>query len=356
MRTITLLLLLMTLSCSTISPLPEKQSTGFTTPQSELSHCSEKEVITNDGMQLNCRISYPQGDIKAVIYLIHGLGQYQTRFDELSLKLIENHIAVVTYDLRGHGVSSGVRGHIKSMQQQRSDLEQIIETTAQEFATLPRFIYGHSFGGALALNYALMDQIDLDGVILSAPFIRSTEKLSPWMQNLGELIRPLLPNTRVKTGIDIHSITRDSLFNIMDHNDPMSHSYVTAAYLEVFDAGDWALENISTLSVPLLLMHGTEDRVTSIEASRELRDNANGLVELKEWEGYYHDLKNDIGKEYVFEYVVEWINEEIKRNEIRLYQLEWASIEDHNNLLWKWGKGRAHHASTGTFTLTEHLH
>jgi len=314
----------MILGCSQKSPLPTDQLTGSIPAATGISSCIPFTVQTTDSSTLSCRISYPEGETKAVLYMVHGLGQYQDTYCDMCCFLLECGYAVVTYDLRGHGDSPGARGHIVSLEQQCLDINALLQGTDKLLPDTPRFIYGHSFGGAVALNYILKNPEQFHGAILAPPFIRSAKKIPQWKLVLGSVLGDIWPTATVGTGIDMHDITRDSLHNVRDSEDPVSHSYVTAAYLEVFQAGNWALEE-AVLATPVLIMHGTEDKVACIEASRELFRNSNGFAELKEWEGQYHELHHDLDKEQIFTYAFKWI--EKHRVIPRDQRFFWYSIE-----------------------------
>ncbi len=58
-------------------------------------------------------------------------------------------------DNRGHGLSGGERGHVNQFDDFMQDITQLIHITQQEYPRLPAFLYGHSLGGILVLNYAL---------------------------------------------------------------------------------------------------------------------------------------------------------------------------------------------------------
>lgn len=275
--------------------------------------CVPFQFETTDGTVLSGHATFPKGSVKAVIYFVHGIGENQTSFDQMVQYLESRGYALITYDVRGHGNSPGQRGHIVSAQQQCEDLESLLNSTSDQFDTVPQFAYGHSFGGGVVLNYALTYSHNLDGIILSAPLLHSLVETAQWKRSMGTMLQKHWPALQLTSEIPMHHVTRDTLFNIENFKDPHNHQYVSPAFLEMFELGEWALDHAADLSTPTLIMQGTEDKITDINSTREFLWRAKGNVEMKEWEGYYHQLHDDIGKEAVFSYVDQWITKNLNR-------------------------------------------
>ena len=72
-------------------------------------------------------------------------------------------------------------------------------------------------------------------------------------------------------------------------------------------AAKYSLEHASELKIPLLIIHGSDDQICSPEGSREFAGKAKN-VDLKIWEGGYHELHNETFKDEVFDYIMNWIN------------------------------------------------
>lgn len=270
--------------------------------------CVPFQFETTDGSMLSGHVTFPKGEVKAVVYCVHGIGENQTSFQHMVRYLESRGYALVTYDARGHGNSPGQRGHIVSVQQQCEDLESLLNSTYDQFDSVPRFAYGHSFGSGVLLNYALNYSHNLDGIVLSAPLFHSLVEISPWKKTMGNMLWNYWPTLQITSEIPKHHVTRDSVFNVQNYEDPAKHRYVSPAFLDMFEAGEWALDHAADLAVPTLIMQGTEDRITDISSSREFVWRAKGNVEMKEWDGYYHQLHNEIGKEAVFGYVDQWMS------------------------------------------------
>jgi alpha-beta hydrolase superfamily lysophospholipase len=96
------------------------------------------------------------------------------------------------------------------------------------------------------------------------------------------------------------------------NEDPFNHGKITAGtFLGFFQAGKWALEHAAELKVPMLMMHGTADQLTSFEGTKEFAANApKNLMTLKLWEGFYHELHNEPepDRSEVLAYMTSWLN------------------------------------------------
>ncbi|NJN05349.1 MAG: alpha/beta hydrolase [Rhodobacteraceae bacterium] len=115
----------------------------------------------------------PEGKPKAIICLVHGLGEHSGRYENVGDSLNKAGYALFGFDLRGHGKTSGKRGHIPSLDVALQDIHQFVRFQKQNFPDTPIFLYGHSLGGMLALAYAVGHGEELQGVIATGAGFRS---------------------------------------------------------------------------------------------------------------------------------------------------------------------------------------
>ncbi|MGB2782801.1 MAG: alpha/beta hydrolase, partial [Atribacterota bacterium] len=114
---------------------------------------TEFKLKTFDGLLLFGQSWQPESKPKAVICLVHGLGEYSGRYTHVADALTLAGYALISFDLRGHGKSEGPRGHTPSYEALMKDISSLLEVTNKQFPQLPSFLYGHSLGGNLVLNY-----------------------------------------------------------------------------------------------------------------------------------------------------------------------------------------------------------
>ena len=262
---------------------------------------------TADGLSLrgNCRA--PDHAPSAVLCIIHGLGEHIGRYELFARYLNEAGFAVLAADMRGHGRSGGRRGHISSFEALMKDISIIIEEAGRLFPGLPVFLYGQSMGGNLVINYALRRGNGLKGIIASSPLLRTATPPPRWKHLLGKCLRGLLPFLPLDNEVRAEDLSRDPEIVEAYKNDPLVHDRLTLRFYDVLLAGEWAVRHAGDLRMPTLIMHGDADRVTSYEASREFSELAGDICTFKPWEGFYHEIHNEPGKESALDYMIEWL-------------------------------------------------
>src|SRR5262249_59114742 len=126
-----------------------------------------------DKTRLYAQSWQPDGKAAGVVCLIHGLGDHSSRYAHVGAALAETGYVLVALDLRGHGKSQGARGDAASYDTQMDDIKRLLEEAGERYPALPRFLYGHSMGGNLALNYVLRRRPQLQRVIATGPWLRT---------------------------------------------------------------------------------------------------------------------------------------------------------------------------------------
>lgn len=252
-------------------------------------------------------------DIKAVVCLVHGMGEHGDRYKHVAARFAEAGIALIALDQQGHGRSSGKRGHLPSLGAAASDAALMIEAAGQRHPGVPIFLYGHSMGGNVALNSALRLLPPIRGLILTSPWLRLAFKPNPVVEWVGRRLAAVLPTMHQSTGLNPADLFRpgyDDAAPIVE--DPLCHTKITIqTYVEVTAGGEWALAHADQLHVPLLLMHGTSDRVTSLEASGILAGSLGKRCHFERWEGGYHELHNDLEGEDSIRTIINWLMDQL---------------------------------------------
>lgn len=271
----------------------------------------EFKFITKDSLQLYGQGWQPATEPKAVICLLHGLGEHSGLYKQLAEVLNDSGFTLVSFDLRGHGKSQGQQGHFPNYHTLMVDITLFLKEVKKHFKNIPLFLYGHSLGGNLVINYSLQYNPRFAGVIATSPLIRTAFDPPAWKIILGKTMYYLWPKLSLSNGIDLNDLSRDTNVIRSRKNDVLCHDRVTTRFLDVFKKGQWALVNAERLDIHLLIMHGDADRITSVDASREFAENAGTLCTLKIWQGLYHSLHEEPEKELVFQYLIKWMNDKI---------------------------------------------
>lgn len=251
---------------------------------------------------------WPAPAPKAVLLLIHGQGEHIGRYDHLARWFNTHGIAALGYDHQGYGRSEGRRGHAKSLDVLLNDLDQALTETRRLYPGLPVFLYGHSMGGNIVLNFLFRRRPDVAGVIATGPWVRLAFEAPAVKIIAGRLLRHLLPNLRLPNGLAVHFLSHDPGVVAAYQRDPLVHNLLSAgAGIALLEGANWLDRYAGETPVPLLLMHGGADKITSAPATRELAARLTGNVKHHEWPDLYHEIHNEPEKEAVFAYTLAWM-------------------------------------------------
>ena len=260
------------------------------------------------GLELYHLAWLPDGEPKAVLILVHGLGEHCGRYNNLVNHLVPRGDAIYSFDHRGHGRSPGPRGHVDRWKDFRADVRRLLSRVQAEQPGVPVFLFGHSMGGLIALNYVLHDPSGLRGIIASAPGL-DTGGLSPVMLRLARVLSRVAPRLPLPSGLDPEGISRDTEVIERYKQDPLTHSKGTPrAATEGTDAVRWTNAHAADLDLPLLLYYGTADRLVPPAAARRFFERVTHPDKtLHEYEGTYHEPHNDLDKAQVFADIERWL-------------------------------------------------
>lgn len=264
------------------------------------------------GVELFRRSWRPERPTAALINL-HGLGDHSGLYAPLTEKLAAAGIAVHGLDMRGHGRSPGPRAYVERWDEYVDDLDAFVGWVAERERGLPIFLLGHSLGGLISLDYATRRPSRLAGVIVSAPPLGAVGVPRPLMV-LGRIMARVWPRFSLNVGMDLTGLSRDPAVVDAITGDELFHRRGTARLAVEVPAAMARVQATATeLRVPLLLLHGTADRMVPAagteELARRLGGSAAGDVTLKLYDGAYHALFFDWDGERVTADVVEWIRE-----------------------------------------------
>jgi len=278
--------------------------------------CIKMEWLCADGTRMYACEWKPEqrGEVRAVIGLIHGMGEHMGRYTHVAEMLNAEGYAVIGFDQRGHGHTEGKRGHVSSYDGLLEGVDLLLAEARRKYSGIPVFLYGHSMGGNVTLNYILRRQPTIAGAIVSGPWLKLAFKPPSLQAVIGRLVERIYPKFTNNRPIRADNLTTDPVMIERYVTDKLGHGQITAKFFfGVQGAGKWALEHASELTVPLLLMHGGDDKVTSIHASKQFAEEASKLVTWREWPGFKHELHNETRREEVFVVIREWLAEQLTR-------------------------------------------
>lgn len=264
------------------------------------------EIISKDGTNLHVRTWLPVGTPRAVVVLVHGLKAHGGLYEWPATEMARAGFAVHALDLRGHGLSGGAPLYAATMAEYVDDVRAAV-MLAKTRHTQPVFLLGHSAGGVIACAYALEAQNELAGLIcesfaLEVPASRVTLSL---LKGLAR-IAPRLGVFKLKD----EDFSRDRAFVQQMKTDPLiPRQGYPAQTIAVLARTDKRLQTeLARITIPVLVLHGTDDHVTLPSGSKrfgEIGGSPDKTLTL--YQGHYHDLLNDVGKERVLGDVIDWI-------------------------------------------------
>jgi acylglycerol lipase len=263
-----------------------------------------------DGLQLYEQYWQPPAPPKGVVLIVHGYAEHSDRYRHLADFLAHTSYAVASFDLRGHGRSQGERTFINHFDEYLTDLDLFLERVRQRHPGLPLFLLGHSMGGAIAALFAITRQPTIQGLVLSGPALQAGDGNPAILIALSGLLGRLFP--RLPTvALDSTAVSRDPVVVQRYQTDPMVYhgKFLARTAAELLSAMNRIQAGWETLTMPLLVMHGTEDRLAHPTGSKQLHAHARATDKtLKLYQGLYHEIFNEPEQEQVFRDMCDWLD------------------------------------------------
>jgi alpha-beta hydrolase superfamily lysophospholipase len=267
-----------------------------------------------DGLTMYSKGWAPETAPKSVVCLVHGLGEHIGRYEHVGATFVEAGYALLGFDLRGHGKSGGPRGHAPSADAFFKDIETFVRDAGSRYPSVPRFLYGHSLGGLLTLSYAVTHKVEVKGLIVSSPGLRTAIHEQKAKLMLAKILGSLAPTITLPSELEASHISRDPQVVKTYINDPLVHDKITTGFGKAgLVITDLAFQNASKLAVPLLLVYCSGDKIAFPRGSEEFAKLVpQNLVTLKRYEGLYHEPHNEPEKAQVLKDYIQWLDSQVK--------------------------------------------
>lgn len=248
-----------------------------------------------------------------VLAVVHGYAEHSGRYEALARWFGERGFAVHAYDQRGHGRSSGRRGHAESFEVLLDDLDAFLEHVREAHPELPLTLLGHSLGGLVALAFLAERRPRLASAVASGPALAIGESVSGVRRAVARALGRVAPRLALPSGLDARGISRDPQVVEAYLADPLVFRTTTSRLaVALFDGAARTAAAAGAVEVPLLLVHGEADPLCPVEASRrfhaELRAPGSALRVYPE---LYHEVFNEPERETVLEDVRAWVRGEL---------------------------------------------
>lgn len=244
---------------------------------------------------------------KGVVVLVHGVGEHCSRYDAVATLFNDSGYAMIGFDKRGHGHTTGKRG-VAMIKDLHGDITAMLAMARELYPASRLFLYGHSGGGNEVLNYIINEEPEIKGVVASAPWIRLAFEPPKALVVAGRILRYILPNMTQPNDLDTAHLARNPAVAPAYEADPLVHDQMSFAYgIGMVDEAKKLNQFPGKMAVPTLVMHGSDDQITSAEASAEFVERVNGKVYLKIWEGLYHEIHNEKEMKEVVDFAIRWM-------------------------------------------------
>ena len=275
--------------------------------QAQLSTVSEEKFEGTGGLQIFFRSWRPDSKARGVVVIVHGFNSHSGHYLWVAEQLVANGLAVYALDLRGRGRSEGERFFVEHFGEYMNDVEGLLAIAKTREPGLPVFILGHSAGGVISSVFTLEHQAELAGLICES-FAFQVPGPEFALQVLKG-ISHFAPHAHVLK-LPNKEFSRDPAVVAAMNADPLIENEVqpTLTVAEMVRADERLKREFPLITLPVLIMHGTADKVTRPEGSQTFFDNAGSTDKtLKLYDGHAHDLLNDLDKETVMADINAWI-------------------------------------------------
>ncbi|MDH5456044.1 MAG: lysophospholipase [Gammaproteobacteria bacterium] len=251
----------------------------------------------------------PDTAVRAVVLLVHGLGEHSSRYTHVARHLTDCGFAVYALDHYGHGKSDGHAGFVERFSVYLDGVAALLQKIRDERAELPVFLLGHSMGGLIGTAFLIDHQDAFRAAVLSGPAIESDQAPPPIVMAIVRLLSALLPTVPL-IQLDASGVSRDK--NVVTNyiNDPLVHHGKLSARLlaEMSAAMQNTLARAGDIELPIIVMHGEDDRLTSPAGSDALIEAIGSADKtLKTYPGLYHEIFNEPEQDAVLADMSRWL-------------------------------------------------
>jgi len=251
----------------------------------------------------------PEGNVKAVLLVVHGLGEHSGRYMNVVNHFVPLGYAVYGLDHIGHGKSEGMREVVERFEDYTDTLTIYYNMVKGWQTGKPVFLLGHSMGGLIAAYYLLDHQADFRGAVISAPGIKVSASISQAAITIGKILSVLAPKAGV-LALDVNGISRDPEVVTAYVNDPLVFHGKTPARLaaELVKTMSRVTAEVDKSTLPFIIVQGGQDKLVDPAGAQMLYDKASSKDKtIKVYDGLYHEVFNEPERARVLKDVETWL-------------------------------------------------
>ena len=272
-------------------------------------NASTATLKTADGLDLSVRQWKDAGVPHQWTFVMsHGLGEHSGRYQPFAEWFTPLGATIYALDHRGHGQSGGARGDAPSLKALLDDLDMVVVRARQESGG-PVVLFGHSFGGLLAIAYALDRPDRIDRAVFSAPLLVVKAKVPAWKMAAARVLPRVAPRLSMSNEVDADVLSHDPEIGKAYRADPLVHNRLSAGmYGDTIARGEEFIAQAPELRVPFLLLHGRDDLIVDPAGSQRFFARATAPDRaLLLYPGMYHEIFNELEHEKVFADIESWL-------------------------------------------------
>ncbi|MDX9863430.1 MAG: alpha/beta hydrolase [Anaerolineaceae bacterium] len=273
---------------------------------------SEGTFKAKDGLDLYEQWWLPEGEMKAMVVIVHGLAEHCGRYAHVAAALNAQGYGVGCYDQHGHGKSdpAGPKAVIDTFDGLWDDLDIFMARARERANGKPLFLFGHSMGGEIVVSYVLDREPEVQGLLASAAAVKMSDDISPLLMAAASVLSKIAPKMPTIV-LDGTAISRDQAVVDKYDSDPLNYRGGVPARTggEMNRIIKFINANMEKITLPILIMHGTADRLADPQGSKDLYARVQSADKtLKLYEGFYHEILNEPEKDQVLADMVQWLD------------------------------------------------
>ena len=251
-----------------------------------------------------------RGETRLTLVMVHGYSAHCGLYRHAAAAFASAGMAVTQFDCRGHGRSSGRRGHIVDFDEYVDDLAMVVDWARQQNAGKPWVLLGHSMGGAISLAFVL-DKARTEKpsrLALAAPWLKLKMKVSTPKRAAANVAARVLPTLTMPNGLTAENVSRNPLVLAGFDKDPLVHHVATAGwFMAALRAQARIRQQAKALRVPTLLLLAGGDRIVANEATLAFAREAGPIVEVREYPELFHELFLEPEADVVLTDISKWL-------------------------------------------------
>jgi alpha-beta hydrolase superfamily lysophospholipase len=265
------------------------------------------------GIRLYTKTWLPDGEAKATLVIVHGVGEHIGRYQNLAAPLVRRGYLLAGYDQRGYGQSPGRRGYIRTWSEYRQDLAAFLTAARSLAPGRPLFIYGHSMGSLVVLDFILRDASGLSGAVISGTALDPKDAAPPHLVLAAKIISNIYPPFQMKVKLDGDGLTHDPVAARAFVEDPLVHPYRTVRWgTETLKTIKWIKAHAGQLSLPVLFVHGSQDEVVLVSGPQSFYEQVSFPDKtLIVYPGCKHEPHNEFCHAQVAEDIGNWMDKHL---------------------------------------------